>query len=284
MVAYPVGYIAQMIRTDWNDNWELYPLPDEFPENFVKMYEQYVGIRPTMEIDFPKEWGVVMVERLREGRELFQIQSQNREWIFLVITSGYGTHRILDILPVAVDLANQTPDIIETELWTTEREVDGSFAVTKKYEWKKSLANVTQKEYEANPQDYFRKNIKTDKYIINDSYHFEKIVIEDVPDYSVVIIYYKDEKPEDWEEVTPMLQAFCEDYSILSLVAHSNFSQILLYDYKLNYITDLDITPYTDLSEGVIFMKKGETPKSVPFGSYERIRSEVKRYFKIIEI
>jgi hypothetical protein len=38
-----------------------------------------------------------------------------------------------------------------------------------------------------------------------------------------------------------------------------------------------------DLPAGVIFMKKDETPKTVPFGSYDRMKSEIKRYFKVIE-
>jgi hypothetical protein len=38
-----------------------------------------------------------------------------------------------------------------------------------------------------------------------------------------------------------------------------------------------------DLQEGVIFMKKGETPKTVLYGSYERLKIETKRYFRIVE-
>jgi hypothetical protein len=283
-IEYPVGYIAQYLSTDLYDDTELYRLQDEFLDNFMQAYTQYEGTHPFMTTEFPKEWGVALVEHLSEGRELYEIQSQNREWIYLVITSGFGTQRILDLLPVAVNLANQSKDILETEIWTTDREVDGTFVVTKNYEWKRSLENVTQKEYEANPQDYFRTQTVTNKYIINDYYRFEMITTEDVPDYSAVILYYKDEKPEDYEEVVPMLQAFCEDYSILFAEVKNKFNQLELYDYKLNYITTLDIMPYIDLQEGFIFMKKGETPKTVPFGSYERLKIEVMRYFRVVEV
>jgi len=282
-VEYPVGYIAQHISVNLSDSQELYPLSEEFLENFVKMHAQYEGMHPTVVTEFPERWGVVIVERLPEGRELYQIQSQDREWIYLVITSGHGTQRILDVLPVAVNLAYQTENHLETEIWTTERASDGTFIVSKKYEWVRSVENVTQKEYEANPQNFLRTKTATDKYIINDLFRFEKIITETVPDYSAVIFYYKDEKPEDWDEILSMLQAFCEDYLILFEEVHENFNQLALYDYKLNFITELDITPYTDLLQGVIFMKQGENPKTVPFGSYERVKIELKRYFKIIE-
>jgi hypothetical protein len=283
-VEYPVGYIAQYLSTDLYDTTDLYSLQEEFIENFMQMHTQYDGTHPLMITEFPQEWGVVLVERLPEGRELYQIQSLSREWIFLVITSGYGTQRILDVLPVAVNLANQTQDILETEIWTTDREIDGTFSVIKRYEWKRSLEKVTQQEYEDNPKEYFNTQTITDKYFINDFYRFERIVDEDVPDYSVVIFYYKDEKPEDYEEVVPMFHAFCEDYEVLFTEVRDQFNQLDLYDYKLNYIITLDIRSYMDLQEGFIFMKKGESPKTVPFGSYERLKIEVKRYFKIVEI
>jgi len=283
-VTYPVGYIAQSINTDLNDKSELFPLQDEFLENFLQVFTKYEGLKPVMAVEFPNEWGVMLVERLPEGRELYQIQSLNREWIYLVITSGFGTQRILDLLPVAIDLADQKQDVLETEIWKTERELDGIFSVTKKYEWKRSLEKVTQKEYEANSSDYFRTQTITDKYFINNFCRFERIVTEEIPDYSAVIFYYKEEKSEDLEDEISMLQAFCEDYSILFAEVNKNFSQFELYDYKLNYITDLDITPFMELQEGIIFMKKDRTPKTVPFGSYERLRIEVIRYFRIVEV
>jgi len=283
-IVYPVGYIAQYLTTDLYDDTELYELSDDFLENFMQRYDLYEGTHPIMPTEFPDEWGVVLVERFSEGRELYQIQSQNREWVYLVITSGYGTQRILDVLPVAVNLANQTQDVLETEIWITEKEIDGTFIVEKTYEWKRSLENVTQKEYEENPTDYFRSQTIRDKYFINDFYRFERIFSEDVPEYSAVIFYYKNEKPDDNEEVLSMIQAFCEDYEILFAEVNHKFDQIDLFDYKLNYIVTLDITPFIDFQEGLIFIKKGETPKTVHLGNYDRLKIEVKRYFRIVEV
>jgi len=279
-----VSYIAQHISANLFDLQELYPLSEGFLENFMKMHAQYEGTHPTVATEFPEEWGVVLVERLPEGRELYQIQSQNREWVYLVITSGYGLLRILDVLPIAVNLVYQTENLLETEIWTTERTPDGTFIVSKKYEWIRSVENATQKEYEADPQNFLRMKTVVDRYFINDSYRFEKIITEETPDYSAVILYYKDEKPEDWDEILPLLQAFCEDYVILFEEVHENFSRLALYDYKLNFITELNITSYTNLAQGAIFMKNGENPKTVPFGSYERMKIEIMRYFKIVEV
>jgi hypothetical protein len=283
-VEYPVGYIAQKISTNLTDSFELYRLPEEFLENFLIMRTQYEGTHPTVPTDFPKEWGVALVERLPEGRELYQVQSQNREWIFLVITSGYGTQRILDILPVAVNLVNQVQDIRDKEIWITVRESDGSFTVQKKYEWLRSVENVSQEEYEENPQNYLRAKTVTDKYFINDFFRFERVIEEDIPDYSAVIFYYKDEKPDDWDDNVSMLQAFCEDYTILFAEVHDHYNKVALYDYKYNFITELDITPYMNLEEGIIFLKKDVNPKSAPFGNFERMKIELKRYFKIVEV
>jgi len=283
-VEYPVGYITKSISTGIYDITELAPIQEDFLENFLQKSMQYEGTHPVMDYQFPEKWGIAVVERLSEGRELYQIQSQNREWIFLVITSGYGTQRILDILPVAADLSFQSLDILETEIWKTDREIDGTFAVSKKYEWKRSLENITQDEYEENPRDYFRTQTMTDRYFINELCRFEIIKTENVPDYQAVVFYYKEEKPTDWLEVVPNLQAFAEDYEILVAEAKNNFTQVPLFDYKLNFITNVDISEFMDLHEGIIFMKKGETPKTVPFGSYERLKIEMKRYFKIIEV
>ena len=283
-VEYPVGYIAQFISTNLTDSQALFPLPEEFLDSFLQTHQQYEGRHPTVASDFPKEWGVVLVERLPEGRELYLIQSHNREWIFLVITSGYGTQRILDILPVAVNLVYQTQDILETEVWTTERESDGTFIVTKKYEWVRSVENISKQEFDENTQNYLRGKTVTDKYLINDFFRFERVVTQDIPDYSAVIFYYRDEKPEDWDENVEMLQAFCEDYSVLFAEVHEKFNQIALYDYKLNFITELDITPYINLQSGVVFLKKDVPPKAAPFGSFERMKIEMKRYFKIVEV
>jgi hypothetical protein len=283
-VEYPVGYIAQYINTNPSDTNELCPLPEEFLESFIKMHTQYEGTHPTVATEFPNEWGVMLVERLPGGHELYQIQSQNREWMFLVITSGYGTQRILDILPVAINLVNQTSEILETENWVTERESNGSFIVQKYYEWLRSIENISQEEYEENPQNYLRSKTITDKYFINNFCRFERDINEDVPDYSAVILYYKDEKPEDWDENISMLQAFCEDYSIFFAEVNDNFHQVAIYDYKYNFITELDINPYMNLQEGVIFIKKDTNPKAAPFGSFDRMKIELKRYFKIVEV
>ena len=105
-IEYPVSIIADTLRADLSDNTELYPLSEEFLESFLEKAHDYQGHKVMAKVDLPQEWGIRCVERLPEGKELWLVQSQSREWLYLVITSGFGTQRILDLIPAAVNVAN----------------------------------------------------------------------------------------------------------------------------------------------------------------------------------
>ena len=144
VVEYPVALIPEEIKTNLSDKDSLYPVLEDFLRDFMILFDRYQGAQVTVRMDFPTDWGVRCIERLPEGKELWMLQSKSREWIYLVTTSGSGTQRILDILPVAVNIAVQNQDILETELWITKREQDGSFTIEKTYEWVKSVGNATK--------------------------------------------------------------------------------------------------------------------------------------------
>ncbi len=112
---YPTTAIPETIAVDVMDETPLYPMTEEFLESFLEKAGTYAGHPITAKATLPQEWGVRCVERLPEGRELWLLQSQNREWMYLAITSGFGTQRILDLLPVGLDLTNQSPEELETE-------------------------------------------------------------------------------------------------------------------------------------------------------------------------
>ena len=131
---YPITIISDTLKTDVSDQTELFPLSEDFMESFLEKHDDFQGYKITAKIPFPEEWGLQCVERLPEGKELWLLQSQSREWMYLVITSGFGTQRILDLMPVALNLANEANDVLETEEWSTIRNSDGSFAVSKNYE------------------------------------------------------------------------------------------------------------------------------------------------------
>ncbi|MEG1555129.1 MAG: hypothetical protein RR356_00175 [Bacteroidales bacterium] len=286
-VEYPITILADIMKTDLSDNAQLYPVNEEFLEEFLIRAQNYQGHHLQAKSSFPIEWGVVCIERLPEGKELWMVQSQSREWLYLVITSGFGTQRILDLIPVAVNIAIQDKDILETEVWTTQRESDGAFVVEKNYEWIKSVAEATKEDIEKAPDTYRRASAFTDKYYINDMGRFDYIQVTDtVPDYSAVIFYYnKNNKPEKWDEYVPMLQAFCEDRNICFEETFQNYTNIMIRDYKLNDLIEVDVTPYMGVSgAGMIMMKKGEEPKNVSFGNYERMQVEIKRYFKLLNL
>lgn len=152
-VEYPVSIIPDNIATNVSDKQVLYPVSEDFLRDFMLLASRYEGTQVMTQTSFPTEWGVIMIERLLEGKELWMLQSESREWIYLVVTSGLGTQRILDILPVAVNLAVQDNDILETEIWTTKRDADGSFLVEKTYEWIKSVPDdATKEEFALTPK------------------------------------------------------------------------------------------------------------------------------------
>lgn len=284
LIEYPIAAISDFIETSPTDTNELYPVSEEFLKQFLLFASQYEGQKLTIKTHFPLEWGVLVIERLPEGRELYLLQSQNREWKYVVITSGMGTQRILDLIPVAVNIAVQNQDILETEIWTTTRNEMGEFSVEKTYTWVRSVAEESLAEYRNNPESFNKTTKVIDVYAINEMCRFDFLLSDLIPEYSAVIFYYQDgKKPEEWDEIVPILQSYCEDYEIIFDEIHQDFDKVVIRDYKLNNITTVDLTPFiSDAMAGLVLLKKDVEPKVVLFGSLERMRIEIKRYFKII--
>ncbi len=283
-MTYTTSIIADTILADIRDQSDLYPVSDDFLEDFMERVSEYEGKHITIATKLPVEWGISCVERLPEGRELWLLRSVDREWAYLVITSGFGTQRILDMVPVALNLAQQDNDVLETEIWETYRESDGSFIVHKNYEWIKNLdTNATQSDI----NEYQRHSYFVDRYAINDLCRFECTEVNDsVPEYSAVVFFYKENvKPDEWDDVIEMLQAFCEDRNVYYEEVKTGFGDVAVHDFTLNEVTHVDMLPYIqDLPAGMVMFKKGETPKAVRFGSFERMQIEIKRYFKMLSL
>ena len=283
-MTYSTSIIADTITADISDHSDLYPVSDDFLEDFMERVAEYEGKHITIATKLPVEWGISCVERLPEGRELWLLRSVDREWAYLIITSGFGTQRILDMVPVALNLALQDQDVLETEIWETYREPDGSFVVHKNYEWIKNLdTNATQSDL----SEYQRRSYFVDRYTINDLCRFECTAVNDsVPEYSAVVFFYNDNvKPEEWDETVEMLQAFCEDRNVYYEEVKTGFADVAIHDFTLNEVVRVDMLPYIQgLPAGMVMFKKGETPKAVRFGSFERMQIEIKRYFKMLSI
>ena len=234
-MTYTTSIIADTIIADIRDQSDLYPVTDDFLEDFMERVAEYEGKHITINTKMPTEWGISCVERLPEGRELWLLRSVDREWAYLVITSGFGTQRILDMVPVALNLAQQDNDVLETEIWETYRESDGSFIVHKNYEWIKNLdTNATQSDI----NEYQRHSYFVDRYAINDLCRFECTEVNDsVPEYSAVVFFYKENvKPDEWDNVIEMLQAFCEDRSVYYEEVKTGFGDVVVHDFTLNEV------------------------------------------------
>ena len=224
------------------------------------------------------------VERLPDGRELWLLQSENREWRYLVTTSGYGTQRILDVLPVAISVANQRDEELETETWQTLRLADGQFRTTKEYEWIHSVSKATKQDFIRDPEKFHRKTKLVEQFLINDQGRFEKSeIVDTLPDYNAVVFYFNPaDKPEMWDATIPQLQAFCEENGIMFEEVSGNFNRVIIRDYELTFAMEADITPYIEgVHSGMVMMRKNEVPKTVNFGSFEYMQMEIRRYFKV---
>lgn len=284
-MEYPATIISENIQTSITDHAKLWPVNEEFMDNFLRRAQDFEGEHIKAKAHLPSEWGVICIEHLPEGRELWMLQSVDREWIYLVITSGMGTQRILDMIPVAVNLAIQDQDILETEIWTTQRDPDGAFVVQKEYEWVKSVSDsIDEKEASIDLTAYQKRRSVTDVYYINEMCRFDYIQKQTAAQYNAVIFYYdKEHKPEEWDEYIPILQSYCEEKNIFFEEVYSGFNNVRIRDFMINEIAEIDITPYIGVSDaGMIMIKSDEEPKNVSFGSNERMKVEIKRYFKLL--
>lgn len=283
-VIYPMEVIRDTLTANVHDQKTLYPLQENVLETFLEKAGDFQGKKWTAKVDFPKEWGVECVERLPEGRELWLLQSENREWRYLITTSGFGTQRILDVLPVAINIANQQNENLETEKWQTVRLADGQFRTTKEYEWIHSVSKATKQDFIRDPEKYHRKARTVEQFFINDDGRFEMSeIVDTLPDYNAVVFFFNPhEKPEMWDETIPMLQSFCEENGILFEEVSGNYNRVTVRDFELTFAMETDITPYIDgTTNGMVMMRKNETPKTINFGSFEYMQMELRRYFKL---
>ena len=281
---YPFEIIRDTITADVNDKSALFPMKEDVIASFLEKSQEFEGKRWSAALDFPQEWGVKCVERLQEGRELWEIHSISREMVYLVTTSGYGTQRILDVLPVAMNVTNQEGDELETESWTTTRLPDGQFITVKEYEWIYSMSKATRQEFINNPEKYHRKSRHTEQFFINGQGRFEKSeIVDTLPDYKAVVFYFNPEdKPLQWDETIPRLQSFCEENGILFEEVSQNYDRVTVRDFELTFALETDITPYVaESGSGMVMLANDSEPKDVHFGSFEYMRMEIRRFFKI---
>ena len=134
------------------------------------------------------------------------------------------------------------------------------------------------------PGKYHRTLSFADRFIVNEEGRFEYTeIIDSIPDYSAVVFFYNTfEKPEPWDDCIPQLQAFCEENNILYEEVYNNYDQVDIRTYRMEPVITADINPYVqDISAGMVMMKKGEEPKAIPFGGFEYMQMEIKRYFKV---
>lgn len=282
--TYPVEIIEDTIQTNVSDKATLYPMSEELLGRFLNKVQSYQGVKVTAQVELPEEWGVRCIERMPGGKEMWLIQSKSREWLYLAITSGYGTQRILDLMPVAVNVAVETDDILETEVWQTVRKPDGAFVITKSYEWVKSLSKATKQEFINDPEKYHRTASYVEQFIVNEDGRFEQVEeVDSIPDYDAVIFFYnRNEKPAIWDQNIEQMESYCEENNILYEEVYQNYNDVVIHDFEMTFSINTDITPFvSNMSCGMVMMRKNEMPKAINLGSVEYMQMELKRYFKL---
>jgi len=281
--TYPVEIIEDTIQTNISDQATLYPMSEELLGRFLDKAHDYKGMKTTVKAEFPEQWGVRCIERMPEGKELWMIQSESREWIYLAVTSGYGTQRILDLMPVAINVAVEHDDILETEVWQTVRQTDGAFVITKSYEWVKSLSKATKQDFIADPEKYHRTASYVEKFLINEDGRFEQVEeMDSIPDYDAVVFFYnRNEKPVIWDQNVEQMESYCEEHNIFYEEVYQNYNDVVIHDYEMTFSINADITPFvSNMSCGMVMMRKNVMPKAINLGSVEYMQMELKRYFK----
>lgn len=253
----------------------LYDLTDEFVEAFLQSADNFEGTPMTMQVNRPQEWGMVGWEQLPEGKELWLVQSKNREWTYLVITSGAGTQRIKDLILIGLDVATGGVDYNERELWTWKRDDDG-FIVDKYYEMKRDVRDTASANKTTHVQD---------KYVIGNMGLFEYIPLikEDTSNYQAVIAYDDClETLEEWAEVLRELEPYCEEHNIFFKTATCNFKNVGIQDYKMMDVANFDITPYmSEGKAGLVLIAAGNQPIALTPDDPDYLKKKINKYFQI---
>ncbi len=257
------------------ENPKLYELSEDFIEDFLQKFGNYEGTKMIMNVELPREWGLVGWEQLPEGQELWLVQSLSREWTCLVVTSGSSTQRIKDILPIGLDLATGGNDYNQRELWTWKREDDG-FVVDKFYELKKDIRDTLLNNESSHV---------VDKYLVNESGYFEWVPVscEETPSYRAVVAYCDClETPENWEDLLMEIEPFCEENNLYFKSATCNFRHVTIEDYKMNNVVTKDLSSYIhEGAAGFILFSQDSEPITVAPASSDYIMMTINKYFKI---
>lgn len=273
---YPVMNIVDSMPVN---ELSLHALSEDFIKDFLMQMDNYQGTKRIMDYEIPQKWGLVCLERLPQGRELWLIQSEDREWTYLVTTSGSGTQRVLDLVPIDLNLARFQNKEIEQERWVWHRDEDGAFLVDKYYRWTKSLEDSVLRD----SNDYKKSNYVCDKYIVNDMGRFDCYpnIKTDTSAYRAVICYSGAHPSDEWAETVEYLEAFCEDYQLLFSYVNQSYHHAVIQDYRLNPVDTLDITPYLEKdSVGMLLFENGIIVNHFGNRSMNYLEMEVRKNFK----
>jgi hypothetical protein len=268
------------IPTDFSDleaSAKTYPLPDGFFNEFIKYANQYEGTQITIPAQLPQEWSLLYREPLPASQELWLVQSNDKDWIYLLVTAG---QHVRDAVPVAVDLAS-TGAIIESEVWTWHRDEDESFIVTKHYEKRPDARDTTQQQ---------RNTIAVDRYVVSESGQFQCIPQQQCEGtlYQAVIFFnMSSEKPDTWYDVESVIVPYCEEnnyFFVMVSPSTADFHNVAIQDYQGNLVDSVDISQWIENEEcGIILIQNGVEPRVESYSDNGKfLQMKIRNYFNSI--
>ena len=269
----PIGTIPSEF-SDIDPSAKTYPLPKGFFNEFIKYAHQYEGTHITIPSQTPEEWVLLYRENAPANQELWLVQSADKDWTYLVVTAG---QHVRDALPIAVDLA--TPgDVIESEIWTWQREEDGAFLVTKHYEKRPNAKDTTQHQIHTDA---------VERYVMSEVGQFKCIPlrqIEGTPYQAVILFNLSSDRPEKWFDVMNDIAPYCEDnnyYFVVIASAQEDLHKVDILDYQSNFITTVDISQLVeDMEQGIVLLQNGAEPRVENFSSTEGyLQMKIRNYF-----
>ena len=263
------------IPTDFSDieNAKTYPLPSGFFNEFIKYASKYEGTHITITAQIPEEWSLLYREPWAASQELWLVQSNDKNWVYLLVTAG---QHVRDAVPVALDLASPGA-VIELEKWNWHRGEDGAFLVSKHYEKRPDARDTTQRQC---------KTESLERYVVSETGQFQYTPLkqsEGTPYQAVIFFNMSTDKPDSWYDVEGVIVPYCEDnnYYFVMVSSTDDLHNVVIADYIGNYITTVDISKLVENEDcGIIMIQNGTAPRVESYsdnGNY--LQMLIRKYF-----
>jgi len=260
-------------------------LPAEFVNKLSRLINKFEGEQFHILMKTPETWAVeYKLPSLSPDFEIWIISNTGEAGMKLLATVSIAeTPALIQVLPVAYNIAIEKTNYIESEFWSAEIDNSYNITVTKKYE---RLYSIT----EENAEDNSISITKSDHYTIEQngkiSYQQPEIFDFDI-DYNAIVQFadtasIRGVLNSDWLQNEMDIQEQIEPLNILFVTATANFNKVEIKNYHGETVDIVDISNFTDkYNMGYLALKKGEKPLFIPYASADKCLQKAEGYFNI---